>query len=196
MRGGDLARSAIPRSDRDAHSRVRGEFGGRLVRGELQGVRCRPSQKEGRGCGYAASGDVQEAGAELSRSGSRDPTSSRGTRAGVLPLAARGTRHPSRRPASHRPGARANECVQDQDVAGRHELPAREPQARAERPPARVAVLNKLGYCLSFMFGSKGSPAAFLASNSLIHSSRRTNLSAVVGCDDANLIDPGLSAAI
>ena len=42
LRGGDLPRSLVPRPRRDARARVRGRFAGRLVRGQLRGLRGAP----------------------------------------------------------------------------------------------------------------------------------------------------------
>ena len=61
LRGGDLPRSLVPRSHRDAHPRVRGEQRGGVARGELPVVHRGPEEAKGPGCRSAAPGGVQEA---------------------------------------------------------------------------------------------------------------------------------------
>jgi energy-dependent translational throttle protein EttA len=60
LRGGDLARSLVPRPHRHPHPRVRRQQRGRLVRGQLFRVRRRSQEAPGRGRGAAASRTVPQ----------------------------------------------------------------------------------------------------------------------------------------
>ncbi len=59
LRGGDLARSLVPRPHRHAHPRLRGRLAGGVVRGQLPGVRRGLQAPQGRGSRAAAPHQVQ-----------------------------------------------------------------------------------------------------------------------------------------